>query len=138
MGIRSPAAEGQRSAVRICNRNLRSRRITVRPAELNHGDLLLLRAPQVAIPLILITSVRIAGAFACSQPLPESAFEWEMSSANDSQRTAVRDIVTGAHGQASQACGSSIYQNLHSGFVSSGVFFSVETNYIRSGWQLNV
>ncbi|CAM9330364.1 unnamed protein product, partial [Hapterophycus canaliculatus] len=34
-------------------------------------------------------------------PLPESSFEWVMPSTNDSQRTAVRDIVTGAHGQAS-------------------------------------
>ncbi|CAM9827984.1 unnamed protein product, partial [Ectocarpus fasciculatus] len=33
-------------------------------------------------------------------PLPESSFEWVMPSTNDSQRTAVRDIVTGAHGQA--------------------------------------
>ncbi|CAN0146866.1 unnamed protein product [Ectocarpus sp. 6 AP-2014] len=35
-------------------------------------------------------------------PLPESSFEWVMPSTNDSQRTAVRDIVTGAHGQASR------------------------------------
>lgn len=35
------------------------------------------------------------------QPLPESSFQWVMPSTNDSQRTAVRDIVTGAHGQAS-------------------------------------
>lgn len=35
------------------------------------------------------------------QPLPESSFEWVTPSTNASQRTAVRDIVTGAHGQAS-------------------------------------
>ncbi|CAM9639743.1 unnamed protein product [Ectocarpus sp. 4 AP-2014] len=35
-------------------------------------------------------------------PLPESSFQWVMPSTNDSQRTAVRDIVTGAHGQASR------------------------------------
>lgn len=35
--------------------------------------------------------------------MPESAFEWVMPSTNDSQRAAVRDIVTGAHGQVSLA-----------------------------------
>lgn len=47
-------------------------------------------------PLVLLWG------FCCRpQPLPESSFEWVMPSTNASQRTAVRDIVTGAHGQAS-------------------------------------